>query len=287
VKCDYCDEEIEFLPFKCKYCGDYHCKVHRLPEKHECAFSLTQKTRFQPKISRPLTHARNQYVSRTRNRTLFKSGIAGYQIILLISFIMFFIAFNFPDYFYLSLDTLFYPYFYFHTILTAMFIPTFSGGSIYLVFDMILYVVLMFFLGRNIEGRFGRNIFLKIYFIGSLITTASIIIFSLLGSTTSFIYRLLTYSTSQGGIMALIAFIARYNPEREINLILYFIPIRLKMKHLLWIYIGFQFLDIILYLNYIDLIFIIIIDPLSTILGLFGGILVLKSLRGPRQIYRP
>ena len=36
VKCEYCGEEIEGLPFKCKYCGGLFCVRHHLPENHEC-----------------------------------------------------------------------------------------------------------------------------------------------------------------------------------------------------------------------------------------------------------
>jgi len=36
VKCDYCGEEIEGLPYKCKYCGGIFCVKHHLPENHDC-----------------------------------------------------------------------------------------------------------------------------------------------------------------------------------------------------------------------------------------------------------
>ncbi|RLE84614.1 MAG: hypothetical protein DRJ67_10270 [Thermoprotei archaeon] len=36
VKCDYCGEEIEGLPYKCKYCGGIFCVKHHLPENHNC-----------------------------------------------------------------------------------------------------------------------------------------------------------------------------------------------------------------------------------------------------------
>ncbi|MFX1236816.1 MAG: rhomboid family intramembrane serine protease [Promethearchaeota archaeon] len=39
-KCQYCNDEIGYLPFKCNYCGFTFCKQHRLPENHECSFDL-------------------------------------------------------------------------------------------------------------------------------------------------------------------------------------------------------------------------------------------------------
>ena len=36
-RCEYCGEEIEGLPFKCKYCGGVFCVRHHLPENHDCS----------------------------------------------------------------------------------------------------------------------------------------------------------------------------------------------------------------------------------------------------------
>jgi hypothetical protein len=36
VRCNECHSEIKELPFKCKFCGQYHCGSHRLPEDHHC-----------------------------------------------------------------------------------------------------------------------------------------------------------------------------------------------------------------------------------------------------------
>ena len=38
--CEHCGEPINYLPFKCKYCGGVYCKKHRLPENHQCTFEL-------------------------------------------------------------------------------------------------------------------------------------------------------------------------------------------------------------------------------------------------------
>ena len=38
--CEHCGEKINYLPFKCKYCGGVFCKEHRLPENHQCTFEL-------------------------------------------------------------------------------------------------------------------------------------------------------------------------------------------------------------------------------------------------------
>ena len=45
AKCSYpdCDEILNYLPFKCRYCGNTFCKKHRLPENHQCSFELQIK----------------------------------------------------------------------------------------------------------------------------------------------------------------------------------------------------------------------------------------------------
>lgn len=36
TSCDYCKNEMETLPYKCRHCGGYFCSDHRLPEYHNC-----------------------------------------------------------------------------------------------------------------------------------------------------------------------------------------------------------------------------------------------------------
>jgi Zn-dependent protease len=35
MKCQYCGKNVDF-PFRCSFCGMYHCDEHRLPENHNC-----------------------------------------------------------------------------------------------------------------------------------------------------------------------------------------------------------------------------------------------------------
>lgn len=37
MRCHFCEQEKEGLPFRCNYCGNYFCSDHRLPENHNCA----------------------------------------------------------------------------------------------------------------------------------------------------------------------------------------------------------------------------------------------------------
>jgi rhomboid family protein len=42
-----CEEIIQYLPFKCKYCGGTFCKTHRLPENHDCP-AITKPNQADP-----------------------------------------------------------------------------------------------------------------------------------------------------------------------------------------------------------------------------------------------
>ncbi|MBS7614124.1 hypothetical protein KEJ18_00040 [Candidatus Bathyarchaeota archaeon] len=60
MKCQYCGKNVD-LPFRCSFCGMYHCEEHRLPENHNCP-ELWKATLLKPsekeKISRPLHEER-------------------------------------------------------------------------------------------------------------------------------------------------------------------------------------------------------------------------------------
>jgi len=49
MRCEKCGKE-EVLPFKCAYCGRYHCAEHRLPEAHDCEFLHRARTPFEIKV---------------------------------------------------------------------------------------------------------------------------------------------------------------------------------------------------------------------------------------------
>ena len=36
TECDYCNDRIDGLPWRCKFCGRHFCSNHRLPESHDC-----------------------------------------------------------------------------------------------------------------------------------------------------------------------------------------------------------------------------------------------------------
>jgi len=35
--CEFCKKPINSIPYKCKYCYDFFCDEHHLPERHKCS----------------------------------------------------------------------------------------------------------------------------------------------------------------------------------------------------------------------------------------------------------
>ena len=55
AKCSYCQED-ELLPFTCRYCSDRFCRLHHLPERHECK-GLAQEKLLKRRQIRPLSRS--------------------------------------------------------------------------------------------------------------------------------------------------------------------------------------------------------------------------------------
>lgn len=56
--CFICRKKIGFLGFRCKGCDCSYCKVHRLPEDHECEVDFQERGRAEmekknPQVSAP------------------------------------------------------------------------------------------------------------------------------------------------------------------------------------------------------------------------------------------
>ena len=53
VRCDYCEKNVDSLPWTCKRCGQTFCDKHRLPENHYCS-RINQKNFFEPLTKRTI-----------------------------------------------------------------------------------------------------------------------------------------------------------------------------------------------------------------------------------------
>ena len=322
VKCDYCTEEIDYLPFTCRYCGKSYCKKHRIPENHECSFEFKNdpykvKSQGEPKSSKiyadypaetttrqgPRRRIRirepriRDRINRSRpqvtsllgmqakpygtyglmiaNATFFSLGVI--LALFGIDKLVFLSIFDYVD------------GFNYWTVLTSIFIPinpinVSQGLGIELFFGLLYLLIklfMLFFIGRMIESRWGWKTLVKIYLLSGIFASLGILlihgVFSFPIFSTYFpTIKLYQYQSSWGATMGLITFIAMIFPQRQITMFLYFIPIRVKMKNLLWILIG---------INLIYTIFRVIgrnplfVQDLGVIAGLLGGLIIFRVMR--------
>ncbi|RLF60354.1 MAG: hypothetical protein DRN25_02905 [Thermoplasmata archaeon] len=88
VKCSYCGKEAA-LPFKCKFCGEYFCADHRLPENHECPGlkRYKEKRKLHPKgwIYEPF---RYEPKTEKKKTTKINQRLVVYAILVIIAIII-------------------------------------------------------------------------------------------------------------------------------------------------------------------------------------------------------
>ncbi|MBD3255092.1 MAG: hypothetical protein GF383_08355 [Candidatus Lokiarchaeota archaeon] len=297
--CEYCGEEIGYLPFKCKYCGGTYCKKHRLPENHECSFELkhtpvvpisdrqarsrypdsrrkTYKTSdFERKRKKEVRkYLKEQRKERKRALRQFKTGFTGvgmangtkYLMVLIIvcSVISFILSIFSLEYFinfsmFGILNLLLW------TILTAQFVS--ASGIIGLLF---LFILIIFFynIAKNIELRFGTKFLITLYIYCALSTG---IVYLFIRYLLSPLYPInqvvISIGLATGAILGLISFIVYFSPDREMMLFCYFVPVKMKGRTLLILLILSRVIPALL--------FGLIVGPVYLLLYLpdLGGIL--------------
>ena len=343
--CEYCGDEIGYLPFKCKYCGSIYCKKHRLPENHRCTFEL----KHTPVVPTPLRQPEQQYqevkrsrrasdleklrgvqpVGRQRRATDFrnpkefkkylererkyrekaqrivKRSLSGRPqgigmgrsageapattfimfmvIICSIAAVIFSYALV-PYYVTLSLYGLSQFPMYIWTIFTAPFI-SYSSDMFGLLF---LFILIFFFynMARSVEIRYGSKFIIGLFMfcagltglfyvlIRLLLVLAGLPInsfFVIIATEGGYIFQWDVVGLASGAILGLIAFIVFFDLNREMMLLCYFIPVKMKGKTLLVILILFAVLPglmyVIVYQNFIF--FALYLPDLGGILGAY------------------
>jgi uncharacterized protein len=216
VKCDYCNEEIDYLPFTCRYCGKSYCKKHRIPENHQCTFEFktdpyrvknlektqptkiytdypaesqpkqttSRKIRVRPPRIRDRTNRTRPQVTSLLGMHAKPYGTYGIMIVNAVFFIVsvFFAGTN-SQYLYLSI-TDFISYRNYWTIITSIFLPVsyIPGGSsfgfdIFLGFIYLLIrLFVLFFIGRMVESRWGWKTMIWIYIISGLFSSIATVL---------------------------------------------------------------------------------------------------------------
>lgn len=310
AKCDYCEDEIDYLPFTCRYCGKSYCKKHRIPENHECTFEFkndpfkvmargreksTKVYADYPAESYPKPSSdkrarirdpgmRNR--SRPQVTTLLGMQAKPYGtyglmianvIFFAISMVLLYINYDLQNYLFLSFTDYTENYSYW-TFLSSMFLsvgpltPNDPIGIFLGFLYLFIKVFMLFFIGRMIETRWGWKTLIKIYLLSGVLASVGILALQLIGSLFIENMGIYQYFSSWGATMGLIAFISFLFPQQQITMFLYFIPIRVKMKNLLWILIGIAVVPII---------FNVMVFPqnIGGLLGILGGLIIFRQMR--------
>ena len=233
--CEFCGEQIGYLPFTCKYCGGTYCTKHRLPENHECTFELKHvpvsptptmdsRKRYQDVVLKKSDSREyldqgpkvlKKYLKRQdkqRKKTLKTFGRSQktapkynytkilFSIIIITSIVaLIFDYFGISQFIYLSLNGVIRK-FAFHTFFSSLFISFSSsyftlGGAIINLFFLGFMMFFLYFMARNIEFSYGASHLFKLYFISGLF---SVLFYALLRIVLSLYYPIVDYPVYVG-----------------------------------------------------------------------------------------
>ncbi len=274
--CEFCGDQIGYLPFNCKYCGGTFCKKHRLPENHECTFELKHvpvesptprslKRRYQDvDLKKPASHeyldqgpkALKKYLKRQEKErkktvrtyetsqksfarsTQFMGTKTLFVMIIIFSIVgLVFSASGLSHYIYLSLHSLVFNFTY-HTFLTSLFV---SEVDFFGFFFLIIMLFFLYFMARNIEARKGSKFLIEIYIISGLFTALFYIILRLAILPLMPIENPFDWvGLAWGGILGLLSYSLFPIMNQQITSMMVFLPIRLKGRTFLYIIILFR-----------------------------------------------
>ena len=313
--CEYCGEKIGYLPFKCKYCGGIFCKKHRLPENHDCTFELKHapivpdtsreaRPLYQDAVTlKPASRKdeakwekeRRKYIKqqqRQRRQAMrsFQMSISGtgdakgtnFLIIMIVIFSIaatIFALVGIPQYIAFSLFGILNLYLW--TIFTAIFVS--YSSDLFSLFFLLILILFLYNIAKNIEMRFGTNFLIKLYVFCASITAVFYILIRL---AISFIYPLnnilfiIPIGLAFGGIFGLISFIIYFNPNSEMMLFCFFIPVKMKGRTLLLVLILFRVIPGLLFSLFYGPAFLAIYLP--DLGGILASYLIFKVKYKPR-----
>ena len=295
--CEFCGNEIGYLPFKCKYCGGTFCKKHRLPENHECSFELKhtplvpivqrdssfkstqarrQKRQKQPRRLRRYLKRQDQAINlRPRRTPKWNTTFPATKTILILIVVMSIVAsilisinFELGSYIFFSLYG-FINNFAFYTIFTSLFITSFNIFSFAFFIEIFFLIIMLFFtylLSRSIEISLGSWFLVKLYIISGLF---SALIFTLLRLAIISDFPLydsfFPIGFAWGGILGLISYSLYPVMNQQITALMVIIPMRMKGRSFLIVIILMRLFPLIFYPG----LFIYYLPDLGGILGAY------------------
>ncbi len=208
--CEFCGEQIGYLPFSCKYCGGTFCKKHRLPENHECTFELKhvplvptaqkeahsrrQDTVLKKSYSRDYVDQGSKVIRKYLKRQekesrkslkqaqkfpRMTSTFQGAKSIIISIIVLsvtatVFEQFGIGEYMLLSLNAL-VSRFTFHTIFTSLFIDRMDPLNPFFFFTLVLTFFMLYFtyiISKIVEMTNGTKFLVKLFVFSGSISVA-------------------------------------------------------------------------------------------------------------------
>ena len=254
--CHHCNEEMGYLPFKCKYCGGTFCKEHRLPENHDCTFEIKHTPTISPikkrkrefdkeviryspsgedkKMQKFLKKQEKQKrrTNRIYDRTIRETQSVSYSTYLIIIIFAFSIAATLSTAtLYLSLSSLSFLEFYIWTFFTAPFI--YSAGTFFGIFLLFFFILIFYNTIRIIEMRFGGKFLLQLFLISTFFSGVLYVLLWLPFYMVNPSMNIYPIGLAFGGIIGIISFLIYFSMNTEMTMLIMFIPMRMKGKVIL------------------------------------------------------
>ena len=249
--CEHCGERINFLPFKCKYCGGAFCKEHRLPENHQCTFELKSipivtsnlsevpsKSSYSRKTPREFKkYMKRQDKQKQKTIKLYKSynfkptQNKGTNVLIIAILVMSIASFIMNPLF-LTLSSHSFLDFWLWTFITSVFVSYIS--DIFGFFFLIIIIIFFYMIIKNIERAFGTKFLLRLYLtcalFSGLVYFILWIILEMFLMPSGFILFPIPYGLASGALLGVICFTIFMNWNREMTFLIFFMPIKLKGK---------------------------------------------------------
>lgn len=88
MKCSVCGRD-ELLPFKCKYCGEFFCAEHRLPEKHNCPGIFAAASPYEKEMKEVRTRIKTEEetLKTIHRKSMFRESIQMALSVVLVSLV--------------------------------------------------------------------------------------------------------------------------------------------------------------------------------------------------------
>jgi len=244
--CEHCGEKINFLPFKCKYCGGAFCKEHRLPENHQCTFELKHvpntfsgleespsKSDYSRKTPREFKkYMKRQDKQKQKTIKLYKSyndkptQNQGTKVLIMAIFALSIASIMFPEY--LTLSRLSFLNFWLWTFVTSAFVS--FSYDLFGLFFLVIIMLFFYIIIKNIEKAFGTKFLLRLYLICAFFSGLVYFIFWIILEVFFGFGILFYYGLASGALLGVICFTIFMNWNRQMTFLIFFMPIRMKGK---------------------------------------------------------